>query len=291
MSHTISQSQLSVQASPDPWLAHKVVIRNITLEIDNVSTFELAFCDEQQQLQYRFRPGQFNMLYLPGAGEAAISMSGDTRYYQSLAHTIRLAGNVTRGIAQLKPGDTLGLRGPFGSSWPMEECEGRDVILVAGGIGLPPLRPVIYQLLADPQKYGRLNLLLGARSPSALIYQAEYADWERQGLHIHTSVDRPNPGWQGNVGVVTLLLERLQSFDPQNTILMCCGPEVMMRFVSLSACDRGLSLEQIWVSTERNMQCAIGLCGHCQLGPKFLCKDGPVLRYDQVEPYMKVEGL
>jgi NAD(P)H-flavin reductase len=291
MSSLLPDSAAIQRTVTNPWLARKVVIRSITPEIKQVATFELAFSDPIASQDYRFEPGQFNMLYLPGAGEAAISMSGDTRACQTLIHTIRFAGNVTRGISQLKPGETLGLRGPFGTSWPLAECIGREVVLVAGGIGLPPLRPVIYRLLAEPQKYGRIHLLFGARSPDALIYQREYDTWTHSGLDIQTTVDRPQSGWNGNVGVVTLLLERLQLLDPQNTVLMCCGPETMLRFVAKSACELGISAKQIWVSTERNMQCAIGLCGHCQLGPKFLCKDGPVLRYDHIEPYMKVEGL
>jgi NAD(P)H-flavin reductase len=277
--------------SIDPWLPQTVVIRKITPEIERVSTFQLTFRDQDAGDKYRFRPGQFNMLYFPGAGESAMSISGDPESQQTLDHTIRVAGNVTQSLARLKPGDTLGLRGPFGSCWPMEECIGRDIVLVAGGIGLPPLRPVIYRLLETPQQFGRLNLLIGARSPTALIYEREYESWAQRGMNIHTTVDRPAFGWKGNVGVVTLLLERLRSFDPQKTILLCCGPEIMIRYIAIMACDRGLSPEQIWVSTERNMQCAIGLCGHCQLGPKFICKDGPVFRYDQIEPYMKVEGL
>ena len=168
---------------------------------------------------------------------------------------------------------------------------GRDVVLVTGGIGLPPLRPVIYQLLRERQKYGQLNLLYGARSPETLLYNREYEDWSQRGLIVQTTVDRSTPGWLGSVGVVTLLLERLQPFDPGNTVLMCCGPEVMMRFVARTAFERGMSPTQIWVSTERNMNCAIGLCGHCQLGPAFICKDGPVFRYDRIAPYLKVDGL
>ncbi len=273
------------------WVPQTVVIRKITPEVENVSTYHLAFTDKAAAARYRFKPGQFNMLYLPGVGESAISISGDTQSHETLDHTIRSAGNVTRGLTQLKPGDTLGLRGPFGSSWPMEQCVGRDVLLVTGGIGLPPLRPVIYQLLNGRKDYGNLHLLYGARSPEGLLHRNEFDDWQSRGLTIQKTVDRSSLGWRGNVGVVTLLLERLHSFDPSNTVLFCCGPEVMMRFVARTAFDRGMTAEQIWVSTERNMQCAVGLCGHCQLGPQFICKDGPVFRYDQIAPLLTVEGL
>jgi len=277
--------------SPSLWVPKTVVIRKITPEVENVATYHLAFTDADAAASYRFKPGQFNMLYMPGVGESAISISGDPESPELLDHTIRVAGNVTRGLTQLKPGDTLGLRGPFGSSWPMEQCVGRDVLLVTGGIGLPPLRPAIYQLLKRRQDFGNLHLLYGARSPDVLLHQNEFDDWKRSGLTIQKTVDRSVFGWKGNVGVVTLLLERLHSFDPSNTVLFCCGPEVMMRFVARTAFDRGLTAEQIWVSTERNMQCAVGLCGHCQLGPQFICKDGPVFRYDQIAPLLTVEGL
>ena len=183
------------------------------------------------------------------------------------------------------------MRGPFGSGWPIEECVGRDVVLVAGGIGLPPLRPVIYRLLDEQRQYGRLNLLYGARSPDTRLYTNEYESWSERGLVVHTTVDRSRPGYKGNVGVVPLLLERLQTFAPRTSVLFICGPEVMMRFTARAAIERGMAPSQIWVSTERNMQCAIGLCGHCQLGSEFICKDGPVFRYDRIAPFLKVEGL
>lgn len=273
------------------WVPHTAVIREVTREVNEVSTYHLALSDPAVAKAYRFQPGQFNMLYVPGAGESAISMSGDPDSTETLAHTIRFAGNVTRSIATMKVGDTLGLRGPFGTSWPLETCIGKDVILVAGGIGLPPLRPLIHRLLAERQRFGQLNLLYGARSPDMRLYTKEYRDWSEKGLLIKETVDRKNLGWQGNVGVVSMLLERLEPFDPAQSILMICGPELMMRFTARAAMQRGMTSEQIWVSTERNMQCAIGLCGHCQLGPEFICKDGPIFRYDQISPYLIVEGL
>jgi NAD(P)H-flavin reductase len=283
--------------SADPWRTHTVSIRGIRPEIDGVATYDLVFRDENVRQAYRFAPGQFNMLYLPGAGEIAISISGDPQNAESCPHTVRVAGNVTRTLSGMNVGETLGLRGPFGTSWPMAECFGRDVVLVAGGIGLAPLRSVICTLLdrnvsvLPHRRFGRLNLLVGARSPHTLLYNRQYDDWSRKGLIVHTTVDRSSPFWTGNVGVVTLLLQRLRSFDPRNAVLLCCGPEVMMRFTVMAALDCGMTPEQIWVSMERNMQCAVGLCGHCQLGPEFICKDGPVFRYDRIAPVMDVEGL
>jgi NAD(P)H-flavin reductase len=279
------------QAAADPWRTHTVTITSIQDEVGGVATYDLRLLDDAARASYRFAPGQFNMLYLPGAGEIAISISDDPSRTDSCAHTVRVAGNVTRSLASMQVGQTLGMRGPFGSSWPMAECIGRDVVLVTGGIGLAPLRPVIYTLLNDRRQFGRLNLLYGARSPDTLLYQLEYDDWSRRGMIVQTTVDRSAPNWLGNVGVVTMMLEQLRAFDSRNTILMCCGPEVMMRYTVLTALNRGLSPNQIWLSMERNMQCAVGLCGHCQLGPKFVCKDGPIFRYDRISPYLDVEGL
>ncbi|MBC8351137.1 MAG: FAD/NAD(P)-binding protein [Planctomycetes bacterium] len=279
------------EAAARPWQTHTVAIRDVRREVEGVSTYDLAFLDDTVREAYRFAPGQFNMLYLPGAGEIAISVSDDPRNTEAYGHTIRVAGNVTRTLAGLGVGETLGLRGPFGTSWPLSECIGRDVVIVCGGIGLAPLRPAICTLLQDRQQFGRLNLLYGARSSDTLLFEREYDDWSRQGMDVQTTVDRSSPGWLGNVGVVTLLLDQLPSFDPHNTVLMCCGPEVMMKFTVMAALNSGLSEQQIWVSMERNMQCAVGLCGHCQLGPTFICKDGPVFRYDKIAPFIDVEGL
>lgn len=275
----------------NPWLAQSVRIDGITPELPGVTTYHLRFVQSELHERFRFRPGQFNMLYLPGAGEIAISASAGIELHGTLDHTVRVAGNVTRTLAGLGIGSTLGLRGPYGSSWPLEECAGADVVLVAGGIGLAPLRPALYALLAESGRWGTVTLLYGTRSTDMLLYEREFPAWSREGLQVQTTVDRAPHDWRGNVGVVPLLLDRLEPFRPTNTVLFICGPEVMMRYTVRSALRRGLREEQIWVSLERNMQCAVGLCGHCQLGPAFVCQDGPVFRYDQIAPYLEVEGL
>ena len=277
--------------SVNPWLCHTVRIDSITPEIPDVATYELSFVDPEVTERYRFLPGQFNMLYLPGVGEVAISISADPQSRQTWAHTIRVAGTVTQSLARLPAGATLGLRGPYGRPWPVAECAGKDVILVAGGIGLAPLRPVIYELLANRSLYGNVTLLLGARTPEGLLYPRQYPEWQASGFDLQVTVDRALPDWSDNVGVVTLLLDRLALPHPENTVLLMCGPEVMMHFTMKSAVKRGIPWQQIWLSSERNMQCAVGLCGHCQLGPTFVCKDGPVFRYDQMAPFLNVEGL
>lgn len=191
---------------------------------------------------------------------------------------------------------TLGLRGPFGSSWPVDQClrnanHQRDVLVVAGGIGLAPLRSLIYALCHERQRLNRIVLMVGARSPDDLLFHDEYARWKDQGVEVQTTVDRATDDWRGNVGVVTALLNRTLLARPENTVLLTCGPEVMMRYVVQSALQRRIPAENIWLSLERNMNCAVGLCGHCQLGPEFLCKDGPVLPYHRVADWLKVQAL
>jgi len=285
---------MSVTAScaivDNPWLAQSVEIAAITPENPGVATYQLRFRDANLHAHYRFRPGQFNMLYLPGIGEIAISLSGGDRQ-GTWDHTIRVAGNVTRTLARLGVGGSLGLRGPYGSSWPLDECAGSDLLIVTGGIGLAPLRPVLDTILQTPQKYGRCTLLYGARTPDTLLFARQYDNWSRQGINVQTTVDRSQTGWLGNVGVVPLLVDRLRPLVSGNTTLLLCGPEVMMRYTVRSALGRGLRKDQIWVSLERNMQCAVGLCGHCQLGPAFVCKDGPIFRYDKIEPFFDLEAL
>ena len=275
----------------NPWLTQTVRIESIIAEIPDVTTYELAFVDPQLTARYRFLPGQFNMLYLPGVGEVAISISASPGSRDRWAHTIRVAGTVTQSLSRMPAGATLGLRGPYGNPWPISECHGHDVMLVAGGIGLAPLRPVIYELLSNRAQYGKVTLLLGARMPEGLLYPGEYAEWQAGGIELQSTVDRAAATWKGNVGVVTLLIDRLPLPRPDQTVLLMCGPEVMMHFTVKSARQRGIPVEHIWLSSERNMQCAVGLCGHCQLGPTFVCKDGPVFRYDHIAPFLKVEGL
>lgn len=281
----------TITTSENPWLASSAVLEGITPEIPGVATYHLRFRDPELQARYRFRPGQFNMLYLPGAGEMAISLSAGTDGGTTWDHTVRVAGNVSGALAALRPGGTLGVRGPFGSSWPLDSCAGADVVLVAGGIGMPPFRPAIYHLLNDRKRYGNVALLYGARSPDTLLYTSEYAAWSNARIDVQTTVDRSAPGWLGQVGVVPLLIDRLRPLTPTNAVLMLCGPEVMIRYSVRSALQRGLGKDQIWISLERNMQCAVGLCGHCMLGPEFVCKNGPVFRYDQIEPFLNVEAL
>ena len=224
-------------------------------------------------------------------GKPPISLSGAPRPGGAGAHTIRAAGNVTRGIFQLAVGDSLGLRGPFGTWWPLDQSRGADLVIIAGGIGLAPLRSAIEEIIAHRSDYGQVSLLCGARDPGSLLYAGQFEDWSRHDITVNTIVDRSTTNWQGHVGVVTLLLDRLPLRNAATTVVLTCGPEVMMKYVVRGAMQRGIAPRDIWCSMERNMQCAVGLCGHCQLGSEFICKDGPVLRYDRLMPLLSVERL
>jgi NAD(P)H-flavin reductase len=238
--------------------------------------------------RYSYLPGQFNMLYGFGLGEVPISMSGDPAETGAVVHTIRAVGSVTNGLAKLRPGSSIGVRGPFGSSWPVEAARGSDVVLVCGGIGLAPLRPAIYHLLRHRNDYGRVVLLYGARSSADVLYREELLAWRASGaMQVLITVDRAEEGWSESIGLVTTLFTRA-TFDAQRTIGMMCGPEIMMRFTLREFQSRGVPEERLYVSLERNMQCAIGLCGHCQFGPKFVCMDGPVFPHNQIKSFFDV---
>jgi NAD(P)H-flavin reductase len=228
-----------------------------------------------------FRAGQFNMLYAFGVGEVPISMSGPPSRADVQIHTIRAVGAVTTALCRLREGATVGVRGPYGAPWPVDRARTSDLVIVAGGLGLAPLRPVIYQLLEQPER-GRLVVLVGARTPEDLLFRDELEAWQRRAdLTVLVTVDRAPTGWRGRVGVVPALLADVE-LAADHTIAFVCGPEVMMRFSIRELSRRGIADERIYVSMERNMNCGIGLCGHCQYGPDFICKDGPVLGYDRL---------
>ena len=234
-----------------------------------------------------FHPGQFSMLWVFGVGEMPISISGDPADRERLTYTVRSVGNATSALVSGNPGDCIGVRGPFGNGWPMEGARGKDVILVAGGIGLAPLRPVIYEVLNHRNDYGRLILLYGARSSRDVLYRRELSAWARQPeTQVLTTVDYGGLSWKGHVGVVTTLF-KFARLRPAQSVAMICGPEVMMRFVARELEARGMARNDIYLSMERNMKCAVGFCGHCQYGPHFICKDGPVFSYERLRPLLE----
>jgi NAD(P)H-flavin reductase len=272
-------------AKPDPFENPMlpVLYRVRRLQQDTYDTFTLALQSANGANGFAFDAGQFNMLYVFGVGEVPISISGDPASPHTLVHTTRAVGTVTKAMRRLKGGDVLGIRGPFGTHWPVEAAVGNDVIIVAGGIGLAPLRPALYKLLAQREKFGKVVLLYGTRTPADILYRRELEKWRaRLDLEVYVTVDRATGSWRGNVGVVTTLIPKAP-FDPRNAVAMICGPEIMMRFTVLELQKRGVAAENIFLSLERNMKCGIGLCGHCQYGPHFICKDGPVFRYDRIK--------
>jgi NAD(P)H-flavin reductase len=290
MTTTLLETSSSYAGHPDQLLlpAWAEVVK-ITPEAEGVTTFALRFNDPALRTGYRGLPGQFNMLYVPGYGEAAISMSSDVETSNGLViHTIRNAGSVSKAASRLKLGDVVGLRGPFGTAWPLQAIQGMDVVIACGGIGLPPLRGAIYSILREREKYGKVTLLYGARSPKDLMYPSEYETWQKAGIEVQATVDRGDEAWSGRVGVVPMLFYHFR-VDPHNTAVMTCGPEIMMRFVIYEALARRIPSEHIFVSLERNMKCGQGACGHCQLGPYFICKDGPIFSFDRLEGFFNVE--
>jgi NAD(P)H-flavin reductase len=234
----------------------------------------------------QFNPGQFSMLYAPGVGELPISISGDPEEPGRLVYTIRSVGKATHALVTRQAGEAVGVRGPFGAGWPMAEARGKDVLIVAGGIGLAPLRPAIYHVLRHRGDYGRLMVLYGARSPRDLLFKKELNAWSYvPDTQILNTVDYGGVSWRGYVGVVTTLFKYVR-LHPSQTVAMICGPEIMMRYVVRELETRGVPDERIYLSMERNMKCAVGFCGHCQMGPYFVCKDGPVFSYPQMRPWM-----
>lgn len=271
-------------AAPDPMRPHLYAIRQVRSETADTFTMELA--PANGTVLAPFGAGQFNMVYVPGVGEIPISISGDPATPGRLLHTTRAVGGVTKAMRALRRGATLGIRGPFGVGWPVREAEGRDVVIVAGGIGLAPLRPVLYTLLAERDRYGKIVLLYGTRTPADILFRRELEAWRaRLDIEVYATVDRAMGRWHGNVGVVTSLIPKAP-FDRMNAIAMICGPEMMMRFTAIKLEERGVAAASIYLSMERNMKCGIGLCGHCQYGPTFVCKDGPVFRYDRLKPLL-----
>lgn len=272
----------------DPFVPEIYRVRNVRRELSDTVTLELAPTSGSRPA---FEPGQFNMLYAFGIGEVPISMSANATDDGMFVHTIRDVGAVSGAIARLATGATVGVRGPFGTSWPVRAAEGADVVIVAGGLGLAPLRPAIREVLANRQRYGRVTVLIGSRTPSDLLFKGELEEWRRRlDVDIDVTVDHADPGWRGNVGVVPALIARA-AFDPQETVALVCGPEIMMRFTVSALGDAGVTSDRIFLSMERNMKCAIGLCGHCQFGPAFICKDGPVMRYDRIADIFAVREL
>jgi len=276
--------------SAGPMVPHRYRVVDTRVELAEPRTITLALEPVDEPLA-PFRAGQFNMVWSFGVGEVPISVSGDPTVAGPLIHTVRGVGAVTSSLCDARVGDVVGLRGPYGTDWDVSSATGHDVVIIGGGIGLAPLRPVVDEVLARRDDFGRVALLVGARSPAELLFAEELERWRgRFDLDVWVTVDRAGSGWHGDVGVVTMLVPRVLG-DPERTIGFVCGPEVMMRFVANGLLERGLEPGNVRVSIERNMKCAIAQCGHCQFGAAFVCREGPVFTYEQVAPLLRTREL
>lgn len=251
------------------------------LEIPDTVTLEIQPTDGEPLPP--FDPGQFNMLYHFGSGEVPISFSGATAQSDRYIHTLRAVGKTTEALARLQVGDQLGVRGPFGRGWPLHKLAGKHVLVVAGGLGLAPLRPLVQELVAQPGDYAGVQLFYGGKRPQELLYRSQLSEWNNT-IDVQLSVDRADADWTGHVGVITQLLSG-SSPPAHNAVALVCGPEIMMRFSIQALQKLGLADSDIYLSMERNMHCAIGHCGHCQWGPNFICKDGPVFCFADINQW------
>lgn len=274
-----------------PHLPYPAKILERVQESDDIFTLRLKFNDPAQQENYRFLPGQFNMVYLPGVGEVPISLSSDPEERAELSHTIRALGRVTQGLARLKRGDEVGLRGPYGRAWPLDLAEGKDIIVVTGGLGCAPVVAVIHYVLKRRERFRRLVIIQGVRHSHDLIWRASYERWaQAPDTQVLIAASATEALWPWHVGSPIDLVAQA-AFDPAHAAAMICGPEGMMVAAAKALAARGLPETAIHVSLERNMQCALGLCGHCQLGGKFLCRNGPIFAYPEVKFLLERGGL
>lgn len=270
---------------------HEAEIIERIEETPSIYTLRLRFTDPAVHQAYRFAPGQFNMLYLYGVGEVPISIVSDPEDEHLVDHTIRAVGRVTNAMAALKVGDRLGVRGPYGRGWPMQLAEGKDVVIVTGGLGCAPVVSVIHYVLKRRERYGRLTIMQGVKHADDLIWREQYEAWNQlPDTQVLIAADQGGPLWPWHVGHVPMLFDKA-NLDTANSTVMMCGPEGMMIAAGKAMLERGMPAEQLWLSMERNMQCGAGKCGHCQMGGHFVCKDGPVFSWPEIEPLLGIKGI
>ena len=271
-----------------PWEAE--VVERIQ-ESPTIFTLRLRIVDEEARKTYRFAPGQFNMVYLYGVGEVPISIASDPQDTSLLGHTIRAVGRVTEGLSRLGVGERLGLRGPYGRGWPLAEAEGKDIVVVTGGLGCAPVVGVINYIIMRRERFGRLTVIQGVKHAEELIWRERYAYWNTlPDSQLLLAADHGGPLWPWHVVLGTEVFDQME-IAPERTVAMMCGPEGMMRAAVRNLTERGLAEDSIYLSMERNMQCAIGQCGHCQFGASFVCRQGPVFAYFQIKELLGVRGF
>lgn len=273
----------------DPYLPLEAEVVTRTMETPGVATLALRLTDPEQRQAFRFRCGQFNMLYLFGLGEVPISIMD--QHQDCLLHTIRGVGRISNHLIRLEPGQRLGLRGPFGNSWPLAAARGRDVVFVTAGLGCAPVIAAIRQVIADRQQFGRLVIMQGVKHREDLLWQAQYDAWRQvpdcQVLLAASEEKQAHPQW--SLGMVTVLIDKAE-FDPHNCVVMMCGPDPMLRASIRALTAGGVPPEDIHMSLELNMQCAVGMCGHCQLGPPFVCREGPIFSVPRIADWFMLRG-
>jgi sulfhydrogenase subunit gamma (sulfur reductase) len=262
-----------------------------TEESVSIVTLTVRLTDPAAAGRFRFTPGQFNMLYLPEVGEIPVSITSDADTPDILSHAIRDVGRVSHGLARLAAGDRIGLRGPFGRGWPLDAARGHNVVVITGGLGCAPVVPVIDHIHRRRNEYAALAILHGVKHCSDLIWGDCYEDWARHpDTQVLLAADVCRTGWSGTIGPVTRLFDQL-TLDRNDAFAMLCGPEPMLRACAGQLLADGMAAERIWLSLERNMQCALGQCGHCQLGDRFVCRDGPVFHYGEIRHLLDKPGL
>jgi len=260
-------------------------------ELKDVFTLTLAFSDPEIHAQYQFSPGQFNMLYLYGIGEVAISIISSPEDDQKHLHTIRAVGKVTNGLAQLKVGDHIGIRGPFGRGWPLDYAKNKDVLILTGGLGCAPSVSIINYILNNRSDFNTLHIIQGVKHSNDFIFKAQYDEWAKSfDTHVHLAADVSTSNWPWYTGLVTGLLDQI-TFDSDNTVCMMCGPEAMLKAAAKKLISLQVPENEIFLNLERNMECALGHCGHCQFGGHFICKDGPVFCYPDIKGLLGKKGF
>ncbi len=275
----------------DPHLPQEAEVVERIQESPTIFTLRLRFTDPARHAAFRFAPGQFNMLYLYGVGEVAISIVSDPEDPQLFDHTIRVVGRVTRGLAQLKTGDRLGVRGPYGRGWPLALAQDRDVMIVTGGLGCAPVVSVINYVIRRRERFRRLVIMQGVKHSDDLIWRSQYSRWSKQpDTQVLVAADVGATLWPWHVGHVTELFGKVEMDFPRAVVMMC-GPEGMMQVAVDHLLERGVREDSLHLSMERSMNCAVGLCGHCQYGGKFVCQDGPVFSYSEVKPLFGIRGF
>jgi NAD(P)H-flavin reductase len=287
---SLIEERVSAPAAADPMQSRDYRVQSLKRETHDTFSLTLEPCGAGDR--HPFAPGQFSMLHIAGVGDLPISISGDPEVRRQLTYTVRSVGLATQALVSRHPGEIVGVRGPFGTAWPLESARGKDLLVIAGGIGLAPLRPAIYRVMQDREQYVRLIVLYGARGPRDLLFRKELDSWARlPDTLVLMTVDYGGLQWKGRVGAVTTLFRHVR-LHADRTVVLICGPEIMMRYVIGELADnRGVPAPSIHLSMERNMKCAIGLCGHCQYGPYFICKDGPVFSYDKLRPLLNRHEL